>query len=116
MFLLEENVTGAVTWVGTCLTLVGLYITYKQAVKARKAAQAASDAVNELKHKFTASNVLYANAQLAVIRVLVENKDFRTAIITLEPAKKALFQICHVFPTITQERGGSRTARAIEGG
>jgi hypothetical protein len=94
--LLSEHVTGLVTWIGTILTLIGLYITYQQAKEAAKAADAARYAVGKLEHRVVASNVSYANGQISTIGDLVANKDFLTAKTAFALTKRSLIQTCHL--------------------
>jgi len=94
--LLSERVTGLVTWIGTILTLIGLYVTYQQAKNAAKAADAARDAVGKLEHRVAASNVAYTNGQISTIGDLVANNDFMTAKTAFGLTKRALRQTCHL--------------------
>jgi len=99
--LLSERVTGLVTWIGTILTLIGLYVTYQQAKNAAKAADAARDAVGKLEHRVAASNVAYTNGQISTIGDLVANNDFMTAKTAFGLTKRALRQTCHLLKSYT---------------
>ena len=103
-FLFEGWITGAVTWVGTILTLLGLYFTWRQAGGARKAAEAAADAVNTLEHRITLTNVTYANVQIDVVMAYMKSNDFQVADVVFASAKRTLIQICHLLSRTTGEK------------
>jgi hypothetical protein len=102
-FLLDSTATGLVTWVGTILTIIGLWITFREARKSREAAQAARESVGKLEHRIAAANVTHASAQISIVNDLIANSEFATAKILFSLTKRSLIHTCRILEKLDKD-------------
>ena len=81
--LLTDTAVGIIAWLGTIIALIGLPLTYKPALKARRAADraqtaasAAANVVLRLEGRVSISDLAYANAQLDKLRDLATRSQY----------------------------------------
>lgn len=110
-FLLDATATGLVTWIGTLLTLIGLFITFQQAQKSRKAAEAARDAIGKLEDRVMASNLSDAHTQMAVLKEMVASSRFEHANIVLSLTDRMIVQAVHL---LDKKKPNNKNAQSIK--
>ncbi|MBV9783478.1 MAG: hypothetical protein JO264_06625 [Acidisphaera sp.] len=96
-WLFEDATIAGVTWVGTLLGGVGLYLTYMQARAAKSAAEAASEAVQSLQGRVNIGSIAYSYSQVELIRGLVQNGHLSPAQVVFHSLKRAVLEVCSSF-------------------
>lgn len=84
-WLLSSDVTGAVTWLGTILTVAGLGFTFYQAREASRAAKDAAkgateaeQAVRRIEHQNTLADAAHISAQIELIIHLIGSQQYQS--------------------------------------
>lgn len=82
-WLISPTGTAVATWIAGIVAVVGIPITFSQAVKSKEAAlgaqtaaSAARLAVGSLINRLNIANASYANSQLALLAYMVEHTDY----------------------------------------
>jgi hypothetical protein len=88
--LISDEAMALLSWLGALATIVGFAIAIQQAIKARRSADAARNAVDRLKIHVDAANTAYAGGQLSTLVHLVNSGDFRIAGTFFAPIKRSL--------------------------
>lgn len=101
--LLSDAAVGIVTWVGTILTVGGLFFTFRQAVAAKRSANKAADSVSHLKVQIDTANVAYASAELITFLQMIHSRDFGLGSAFFGPLKRSLRLQCHGDPGRSHE-------------
>lgn len=89
-YSISNEALGAVTWVASVLTLIGLGVAIFQSKKARSAAEATSQAVSSLQIHVDGVNLAYLSAQMNTVMHLVRKNDYEMAHILFAPIKRSL--------------------------
>jgi hypothetical protein len=112
-WLLSNETVAVVTWVGSIVAVVGLPATFKQALLARRSANAAEIAVRELEGRLNLANVSYSYSQLDGIRSLVAIDNMAAAQMLLGPVKRTIIELFQLCPPEPNPRPRSKSpARA----
>ena len=91
-----DETVAVVTWIGTLVALVGLPATFMQARFARRAANAAENAVKALEDRLTLANLSFAYSQIEGIRNMVASNNASAAQVLLAPVKRTIIEVCQV--------------------
>lgn len=81
------------TWVGTILGLFGLWITYKQAKEAKKAAQSSKIAIENTLNKVALGTSAYSVAQIDMVKRLVQDSQSQSAEMVFQTLKRPLVEV-----------------------
>lgn len=92
---------------GTVLTLIGLYITFRQARKAASSAEVATSAVRDFKfrvsHQDASRDISEASYALDTTRRHLSNTAWRDAVDSYEDARRAFIRMLMVLPNLPEE-------------
>ncbi len=91
-----NDTVAIVTWIGSLVAIVGLPATFSQAKAARKAANAAKDAVRALEDKLNLANLSFSYSQIESIRTMIVNGNLAAAQVLFSPVKRTIIEACQL--------------------
>lgn len=91
--LLEGQIPGLVTWLGTVFGLIGLRFTFLQAQAARRLAERAVRGVVELNERTALARAGVAASQLDTLRMVAESGHHDVAASLVSPLRRSMIQI-----------------------
>jgi len=116
--LFEGRIPNIVTWVGTVFGLVGLLVTYRQAVAAKSAAERAAKIVMEFESKMALSRLSVASSQFDSLKNIIGLGHYQVAIALVSPLRRSLIQATAALTKQDDVESGSAVAtknlRAVE--
>jgi hypothetical protein len=110
-WLVANDTVAIVTWIGCLAAVVGLPATFKQAQSARKAANAAEDAVKALEDRLNLANLAFAYSQIESIRVMVVGGNSAAAQMLFGPVKRTIIEACQLLSSRTEISAKVEVAR-----
>ncbi|MCZ8377111.1 MAG: hypothetical protein O9342_17200 [Beijerinckiaceae bacterium] len=91
--LLSNDITGAVTWIGTIAGLVGLLFTYRQSRQAKEAADTAVREIKKYQRQAVVLNVGRVSSNLESLERSVIDSNFNAAAIHIEYVSRDIIEI-----------------------
>lgn len=81
------------TWVGTILGLIGLWLTYRQALSANQAAKASQSAIESTLNKVALGTSAYSGAQIDMVKRLIQDSHSQSAEMIFQTLKRPLMEV-----------------------
>lgn len=78
-WIADAKVSGPVSFIGTILTVIGLILTYMQALRAKNASIAARQATIQMKGYFDLASTNYAEALIPALKKSMHDSNFELA-------------------------------------
>jgi len=89
----SQGVTGALQWIGTLISVVGIPVAAWKAWTAATAAEKAELAVHDFNKRLSLANVAHTSSQVELVRNLITSGDFKAAMTVVAILKRTVLQI-----------------------